>query len=165
MHFTVDQTIKAPLADTARALADPAFYETMGALGNISAPEVVGREQGDGGVRLRVRYRFVGPLAAPVRRVLDPDKMTWIIDTTIGVDSHHATFRLLPDSYANRIECAGTYRLTEAGPETTRRVTDADLVVHYPLVGGLVERTIVNGLREHLQDEAVVLERWVHTGS
>jgi hypothetical protein len=33
--------------------------------------------------------------------------------------------------------------------------------VRYPVVGGLVERAIIVGMRQHLGEEARILERWL----
>jgi hypothetical protein len=38
---------------------------------------------------------------------------------------------------------------------------EGDLRVRYPVVGGLVERAIVVGMRQHLGEEARILERWL----
>jgi len=43
----------------------------------------------------------------------------------------------------------------------TRRVIEGDLRVHFPLVGGKVERAIVSGLRAHASAEARVVQAWL----
>jgi hypothetical protein len=39
--------------------------------------------------------------------------------------------------------------------------TEGELRVHFPVVGKLAERGIVTGLKEHLAEEAQVLEQWL----
>ena len=47
------------------------------------------------------------------------------------------------------------------GDRATRQLIGGDLRVRYPIVGGLVERALVIGLREHVGEEARILERWL----
>jgi hypothetical protein len=68
---------------------------------------------------------------------------------------------MVPDHYRDRLECQGCYTLRPDGPDRTIQHTEGDLRVHFPIVGKLAERGIVLGLKEHLAEEASVLERWV----
>jgi Protein of unknown function (DUF2505) len=161
VHFTVDQPIAAPLDRVERAFVDPAFYEALGAMPNIGDPEVLECIEGDSQLSLRVRYAFTGQLAAPARRVLDPAKLTWIVDSTVDKKTGATTFRMLPDHYADRLECFGSYVLSAAGPDATMQHMEGELRVNYPVVGRLAERGIVLGLKEHIAQEARVVEEWV----
>ncbi len=160
MHFTVDQPIAAPCDRVEAALVDPAFYRTLAAMPNIGEPEVLERVEQDGRVRLRVRYAFTGNLAPPARRVLDPAKLTWVVESSVDRAAHRTTFRMVPDHYRDRLECDGSYTLRPNGPDATVQHIEGDLRVHYPIVGKLAERGIVQGLKEHMAQEAAVLEQW-----
>jgi hypothetical protein len=145
VRFSVDQPIAAPSDRVEEAFVDPRFYEALAAMPNIGEPEVLECAARDGQVHLRVRYAFTGDLAAPARRVLDPA----------------TEFRMVPDHYRDRLDCSGSYTLSPDGPARTIQHMDGDLQVHYPVVGRLAERGIVMGLREHVAQEATVLERWI----
>ncbi|TMK89682.1 MAG: hypothetical protein E6G57_00055 [Actinobacteria bacterium] len=80
MRFRVDQAIAAPVDDVEGALVDPRFYEALASMPNIGDPDVLECTTRDGEVFLRVRYAFTGDLAAPARRVLDPAKLTWVVE-------------------------------------------------------------------------------------
>ena len=161
MRFTVDQPIAAPLERVEEAFVDAGFYEALGAMSNIGDPEILectarGRE-----VFLRVRYAFTGELAAPARRVLDPAKLTWVVESTVDRSTYTTAFRMLPDHYANRLECAGSYTLVADGADATMQHMEGDLRVNYPIVGRLAERGIFLGLKENVAEEARIVERWV----
>lgn len=66
---------------------------------------------------------------------------------------------MVPDHYGSRMTCTGHYRFEERGPALTEQVVEGDLVIHYPVVGRLVERAILTGMRQHLSEEARLLER------
>jgi hypothetical protein len=164
VHFTLDQPIAAPVDRVEEAFVDPAFYKALGEMQNIGNPEILECTDRDGRVFLRVRYAFTGDLAAPARRVLDPAKLTWVVESNVDRSTRTTNFRMLPDHYANRLECAGTYTLAAAGPDRTIQHMEGDLRVNYPVVGRLAERGIVVGLKEHITQEAHVVERWVADG-
>ncbi|MDP1794051.1 MAG: DUF2505 family protein, partial [Acidimicrobiales bacterium] len=75
--------------------------------------------------------------------------------------SHLTTWRIVPDHYASRLSCRGTFALAQKGPAMTVRVTEAELKVHFPLVGGRVEKAIVSGLQEHAVDEEAAVNRFL----
>jgi hypothetical protein len=159
MHFSVTQPLEVSRAEAERAMVDPDFYASLGAMDNIGTPEVLSVKKDKGGVRLSIRYRFTGHLARPARAVLDPEKMTWVIESVMYADQHRAAFRMLPDHYADRLECSGEYRFEENG-KTSVQVIEGDLRVHVPVVAGAVERAIMMGLRQHLTEQAKLLGAW-----
>jgi hypothetical protein len=161
MRFNVDQPIAAAVARVEEALVDPRFYKALAAMPNIGDPEVLECSERGDDVFLRVRYAFTGELAAPARRVLDPAKLTWVVESTVDRPTRTTTFRMLPDHYANRLSCGGTYALVPSGEDRTIQRMEGELRVNYPVVGGLAERGIVLGLKEHVAQEAGIIERWV----
>jgi len=161
MHFSVDQPLDVPRSVAEQALVDPGFYASMGDTGAVGTPQVLSLdEERDGVVTLRVRYRLTAHLAPPVRAVLDPEKLTWVIESAMDRGLHQAKFTMLPDHYGDRLECAGVYRFEERGPQRSAQVTEGDLKVHFPLVAGAVERAIVMGLRQHMSEHAAHVARW-----
>ena len=161
MHFNVDQPIAAPAARVGEALVDPRFYKALASMPNIGDPEVLECTERDGEVLLRVRYAFTGDLAAPARRVLDPAKLTWVVESTVDRSMYTTAFRMLPDHYANRLTCSGSYVLVPSGDDGTIQRMEGYLHVNYPVVGRLAERGIFLGLKENVAQEARIIERWV----
>lgn len=162
MRFDVDQTLPAAVADVLDAFTDPGFLASLADLPKVGSPEVLDQRRDGDLVHLQVRYRFRGDLSPAVRRVLDPERLTWVDHRTYDLAAHTATFRIVPDHYGNRLRCEGRERFTaiDAG-ERTRRQVEGDLTVRWPLVGGAVERAIVSGLREHAEEEADLVRRWL----
>lgn len=161
MRFRVAVRIDVPRARAEQAFVDPDFYRALGEMPNIRAPEVLEVEPGDEVTRMRIRYVFDGHLPPAARRVLDPEKITWVDESTVHHGRHLTEFRMVPDHYANRMTCEGTYRFDELGPDSTEQVLEGDLIIHYPIVGRLVEKAILMGMRQHLQEEARLLEKLV----
>ena len=156
MRFSLDQQLPGTVDAVLAALLDPALLQHLGALPNLGAPEVLSQERTGDVVVQRVRYAFKGSLSPAVTRVIDPDKVTWIDETTYDLAARRASFHIIPDHYANKLRCAGTHVFTERDGTTTRHV-DGELNVRVPLVGRVVERAIVGGLQDHLRAEADLL--------
>ena len=163
MRFTLDQTLPAGVADVLDAFTDPGFLALLADLPKVGSPELLGQRREGDLVHQRVRYRFTGDLAPAVRRVLDPERLTFVDDRTYDLAAATASFRIVPDHYEGRLRCEGHERFTplDAAAEATVRHVESDLKVRWPIVGGVVERAIVSGLKEHLDDEAVLVSRWL----
>ena len=160
MRFTVDQDLPGTVDEVLAALADPGFVPELGALPKVGTPELLQHEVVDGTLHQRVRYRFTGALSPAVMRVVDPGRLVWVDDTTYDLEAATATFRIIPEHYANRLRCSGRHRFS-ATAGGCRRSVEGDLTVSYPLVGRAVERAILSGLEEHLQAEADLIGRWL----
>jgi hypothetical protein len=161
VRFDVDERIGAPRGAVIVAFTDPTFYASLGAIPNIGAPVVLARDERDGIVHLRIQYRFTGDLPGPARRVLNPAKLTWVDHSAVDLDAGRIDFHIVPDHYPDRLEFAGTTTFVADGAARCRQHVAGDLRVHYPVVGRVVERAILSGIREHLTHEARVVERFV----
>jgi hypothetical protein len=161
VRFTLDQTLPAGIADVLDAFTDPGFLELLADLPKVGSPELLDQRRDGDLVHQRVRYRFSGELSPAVRRVLDVNRLTWVDERTYDLAAGTATFHVIPDHYEGKLRCEGSERFLEVDDRHTTRHVEADLSVRWPIVGGTVERAIVSGLRDHLEDEAVLVARWL----
>lgn len=159
MDFSVVQRFEAPPAEVVALYADPGFHASLGAGPHIAPPEVVGHRRDDDVVELSIRYRFTADLPAAARRVVDADRLTWVEHTRIDLARHSSTSRLEADHYPSLLQASARASYLVEGDGSVRRVAGR-LAVKVPLVGGKVERAIVEGLEEHLAIErAAAAER------
>jgi hypothetical protein len=164
VQFSVEQVIAAPRDAVEAAFLEPGFYAALGEMSAIRPPELLERRfEGphDDPVHLRVQYAFSGNLSGPARAVLDPSRLTWVDESSFDRAAHRIDFEIVPDHYADRLQCRGSYQFEPAGDQATRQLMSGDLRIRYPVVGGLVERAIIVGMRQHVGEEAGILERWL----
>ena len=161
MQLHLEQEFGGTVEEVEAVLIDPDFIAGLAALPKLGRPELLEQRRDGDSVTQRVRYHFAGQLSAAVRRVIDPAKLAWVEEVTFDLAAHTAPFRILPDHYADRLTCRGTYRLEADGPERCRRRADGELTVRYPLVGGAVERAIVSGMADHAAEQAVLVAQWL----
>ena len=160
MDFRVDQKIAASVDDVEAAQLDPAFVARLAELPKIGQAELLSQEGDDEVVDQELRYVFQGELSAAVRAVVDPRKLSWILESRFDRVNHRSTWRILPDHYGERLTAHGTTDLVADGL-STRRVTNGVVKVHMALVGSRVERAIVSGLKEHADAEAAALNAFL----
>jgi hypothetical protein len=161
VRFRLEQTFAAPADAVAAAYTDPALYAAFADLPRAGRPEVVHHEVDDGTVHLDVRWAFTAPLSAAARAVIDPDRLSWLQRSTHDLATRTVTFRMLPDHYADRFSCQGRYRFDDDGRGGTRRLNEGDLRIKAPLVARAVEGAILDGLREQLEAEVPLVERFI----
>lgn len=161
MRFELEQRINCSPDDVVAAFVDPRYYELLDTLPKLGTPEVLTCETSGTTVHLRVHHHFTGHLSAAVRAAVDPEKLSWVEDARHDLAARRAEFRMVPDHYADRFECSGTYRFESTGDGATIRRCTGEIRVRMPLVGHRVEKAIVSGLREHLDAEASVVEQFI----
>lgn len=160
MEFSVGQNVAVAPDAAVAAYGNPAFYQDRPLpRGDITLVGVVDHEDTGTRARIDIRYQFTGSVSSAVRAIIDPAKLSWVTRTDIDKAQRRATFVVLPDHYADRLECRGTFVFTEGatGPDSTVVTIGGDLKVRVFLVGRTVEPLIVSGLRAYLADEVATL--------
>jgi Protein of unknown function (DUF2505) len=164
MRINLDQPI-AVSADAAQAaFVDPAFYQSLGDLAGISAPEVRSFAQSPDRVHMVLGYRFVGQLNGPAKRLLDPEKITWSQVTDVDLTARRTEVRMVPDNYQGLLSFAAWYELRSEGEDGCTQHFEGDLRVRLPLLGPLAERAIGGSIRQNIADTAHLVERFARTG-
>ncbi|MHB8465005.1 MAG: DUF2505 family protein [Acidimicrobiales bacterium] len=165
MRFRIEQRFGRSVVEVEDTLCDPGFIGAMAQLPKLGRPQLLDHEDTGDIVRMRVRYAFVGELSSAVRRVVDPERLTWVQEQTTDRRTHLSRFTILPDHYSALLRCTGRFAVTPDGDHAALRTADGQIEVSVPLVGGKVERAIVSGLEEHSVAESALFEEWVSSGS
>lgn len=161
MRFRLEQRFTAPLAAVEDAFVDPSVLAFLAGLPGLGLPQLVDQSADGDRLHQRVRFRFEGHLPSAATRVVDPERLTWIEESTLDRRTHVTQFVVLPDHYAERLQCRGTVTLSADGPGTTRRVTEGDLRVRVALVAARVERAIISGLHDHATAQEAAVQDWL----
>lgn len=160
MRFRLEQRVPAPPDVVQAAVLDPAYLEQLATLPNLGDPDLLSQDRKASKVVQRVRYRFVGDLSSAVRKVVDPERLTWVEVSEVDVARRHTKFRIEADHYGSMLEASGSIEITAEGEGSLRTAT-GEVSVRVPFVGGKVERAIVSGLSEHAAAEEAALRAWL----
>jgi hypothetical protein len=157
MRFRIEQRYAATVERVEDAYCSPELLAQMANLPKVGGAELLDQQVEGDHVRQRVRYRFTGDLNSAVTAVVDPAKLSWVEESNLDRTTHVTEWRIVPDHYASRLKCSGTFALRARPDGSTERVTEAEIKVGFPLVGGRVEKAIVSGLKEHAEAEQVAV--------
>jgi len=160
VHFEIEHTIAASRAVVETALGDPGFYEVFGGMADVSPPTLLDRTEHDGAIEVHIRCAFTGELSGSVTAVVDPSQLSWVSAITLRPAEHTADLVLVPDNYADRLDCSASYAFEEGDDGSTREVIEGELVVHFPIFGGKIEQAILGGVEKYVADEAEAMGRW-----
>ena len=119
MRFRIEQSFPGALDAVEDAFCDPEFLRQVSVLPKVGGVELLDQRTEDGRVHQRVRYRFSGHLSPAVTAVVNPDKLTWVEESVLDRSTHITTWRIVPDNYADRLSCRGTFTLLATGDDAT----------------------------------------------
>ena len=160
MDFTLTQEIARPADAVDEALVNPTFLTRMAELPKLGSAEVVANDRDGDIVKLQVRYLFQAELSSAVTKFVDPDKLTWIEDSTCDLAAHRTTCVIRPDNYEKLLQGSYDATIAASGSGCVRTVTGT-VKVRVPLLGGKVEKAIVSGLRENADAQVLLLEDFI----
>lgn len=161
MRFRLEQRLPAPPNEVQEAVLDPAYLERLASLPKLGKPELLSQERRGDTVVQRVRYAFAGELSGAVRKVVDPERLTWVEVSEVDFASNTTHFDIEPDHYGSMLTGSGVITITADGNGGSLRTAKGEVKVRVPLVGGKVERAIVSGLEDHAAAEEAALRGWL----
>jgi hypothetical protein len=167
----------------ATVLGDPEFYREL-QLPDLRLLEVCAMQVSETGLGTRpgdqagessedralvLRYEFTGDLDAVARRLLGGERLTWSQEVHLLGDSGgrlEFAAEANPDALHGRADFVfeldaerADGSAGETSVDTTLRRLDGELVVAFPVVGGMAERRIVPGVLARLDVEARAVGR------
>jgi hypothetical protein len=139
-------------------------------LPDIERIEVLESEEQDGVMRRRVRYtpsRAAEKIPALARGRLTPEMMVWVEESRFYRREHRLEYTVhpnLPDDWREQFTSRGEFTFADvpgAGECRVARKIAGEVIVRVPVVGGMVERQLVKGLRASFRAEAAILAAWL----
>lgn len=161
MRFRLEQHFACPADQVAEAFVDPDLFAKLHDVADLGRPELLDRVDDGDSVRLRVRYAFTGVLGPPLSSLVDPARITWVEVSVHDRRTLRTEFHIEADHYPDRLKCAGTVVLAPAADGGTLRVAEGKLDVKIPIVGGKVERAVVDGLVGQAATQARAVAEWL----
>jgi hypothetical protein len=161
VDFRTTDTFRADVDAVLGAYADADLVPDLGPLRPLSAGEVVEHARHDDVVHVEVRYRYRGDLPPGAAKLVDPDRLTWVLVSDLDLKLRQSSLVLEPDHYADRLRARAVETFEPAPDGGTVRTTEGRLAVQVLLVAKAVERALVSGLVEWLANEAAAIDGWI----
>ncbi len=160
MKFRIVHTFPCAAA-TYREVSDRPDVEAALAAAADVTMEPLGTEQ-RGATRItRTRVRPNRPLPPLVQKALGADRFSYVQETTRDDATLATRWAVLPDVLADRITCGGTASVRDLPGGRCERVIEGEISVRVTLVGGTIEKAVVEELERSYARGAEVISRHV----
>lgn len=160
VRFTFSQDFAAPVDEVLAAFTDSDFWSGIEDLSATSVPQVLdARRRGDR-VTIELRYHLVVDLPSEAGRFIDTSNVSWVEVSEWDLRSRTSLTRFLPDQAARLMTASAQSRLVD-GAHGAHRDIDGELRVRIPLLGARVERAIVGGIGDHLEEEVTAIGKYL----
>jgi hypothetical protein len=113
-------------------------------------------ETRDGVRRQRVRVVPRKELPALVQKAIGAPRFSYVQETEERAGESSLRWTVLPELLADKIRCAGTLRLVDV-PGGCERTVEGTVEVRVTLVGGTIEKAVIDELRQGYDRSAVAL--------
>ncbi|MSP93244.1 MAG: DUF2505 domain-containing protein [Myxococcales bacterium] len=162
MHFRAAHTFALPLADYEKLHYDEDFNAALCKATGLQRT-LVERTLDGGRLRRAVKVSPERQVPAPVAKLLGGARIEYTehVDYTFG--SGRGTWRTVSSLLTDKVKSAGTIQFTERGGQT-ERVVEGDVDVKIMLVGGTVERFVVDDVLASYERAAEFTRNWIRTG-
>ncbi len=153
VKFAFEQRWTAAVDDVVDVYLDEGFWSGLSGLTTTSPPKVLGVERSGDRAVVSLHWVLSVDLPKEAARFIDPDDVAWTEETTWDLAARSATVAFRPDQAAGLLRASATAVLHQDGADAVRTIR-GELKVRIPLVGHKVEPVIVDGIGEHLDEEA-----------
>lgn len=141
---------------------DSDMDEYIRQLPNLSEREELEKHEDERFVRIRARNFAVGFIPKEIRHVVKPHMLSWLEDTVYDKRRHVIDWKITPHFFSSVFSSGGTYKYIDETPERMRREIDGDLTIRIPIVGPLLEKTIVKELKKNMEVEFNLTQRIIN---
>ena len=153
VKFGFEQRWTASVDDVVESYLDESFWTALSGLSTTSPPKVLGIERTGDRAEVRLHWVLSVDLPREAARFIDPDDVAWVEVTRWDLSQRSATVEFQPDQAAGLLRASADARLRPDGADAVRDVS-GELKVRIPLLGHKVEPAIVEGVGDHLDEEA-----------
>jgi hypothetical protein len=156
MRFQHTSSYDAPAADVYAMLTDPTWREKVGTAQGVVSTSVTVTPEGEGSRIVIDQVQNTANLPAIAKKIAGDT--TRAVVTEVWASPTQGTIEIVAPGKPTR--ATGTVSLIEEGA-TTRHVTDLEVTVKVPLVGGRLENLMADNIRKGLEVEQAVGVAWL----
>lgn len=156
VKFAFEQRWTASVDEVVDVYLDEDFWKGLSGLTTTSPPKVIGVERSGDRAVVTLHWILSVDLPKEAARFIDPDDVAWTEETTWDLSASSAEVAFRPDQAAGLLKASATAVLTQDGDDVVRTIR-GELKVRIPLIGHKVEPVIVDGIGEHLEEEAAAV--------
>ena len=153
VKFGFEQRWNASVDDVIEVYLDESFWTSLADLSTTTPPTVLDISRSGDRAVVRLHWVLSVDLPKEAARFIDPDDVAWVEETRWNLTDRAAEVTFQPDQAAGLLRASAAARLQPVGDDAVRTIK-GELKVRIPLLGHKVEPAIVDGVGDHLEEEA-----------
>jgi hypothetical protein len=138
---------------------DAAFDKALSEQSSVTRELIAEREEGDLMIR-RLRFTPHKDLPRPVAKLLGTKKLIYEQENRWDRANSTMTWEVIPSILPGKLSAKGTFKVTQTATGC-EQVVEGDIDVKVRLIGGRIEKTIVEEVRKSYDRTAVSCRKWL----
>lgn len=159
MRLSLRHPLPAPVERAWEQLQTPDY---AAALSEVAAVDREVLQTGSAGGLPSRTVRLTGrkPLPGAVAKLLGSSQIRYVQEERIDAAARTIHWRVTAPDLSDRFEAQGTWRIIAEGTSSVRLI-EGEIRVSIPLVGGKIERAVVEELTASYDKSAAFAQRWL----
>ena len=142
---------------------DDAFNEAMKPVADLKERVTLEKKEVDGKIVRKVRVVPTRNFPGPVKKIMGDGELSYIEDNSFDPKTHVLDWNSKVSVLTDKIKMSGKIYFKEVPGGVERRVT-GDAVVSVFGVGGMIEKVVVDNIRETYDNIARFTQKWIDDG-
>ena len=159
MDFKMEHIFECHVGNIIPMLAAGEDLIPMEDLPNVSQRKVIERRREGTKMYSRLEWCVHGQIPAIAQKIISPDKLTFEEQSIWDDETQKFSTRIVPHFLKDKFDCR-TYSAWSACSETkSRRIFSGTLIIKVPIIGPIMEKTIIDYLKKNNDKNAVLVAK------
>lgn len=159
MNFSMEHIFDWPAEKIIEILASGKDIVPMDELPNVSHRKIIEVKREGKKLFKRLDWCVHGQIPKIAQRIISPDKLTFTEESVWDDDTTTFTTKITPHYMASKFKCTTTSQWSAAGPVKARRSFKGRLEIYLPVIGPLLEMTIIDYLKKNNEKNAELVRK------
>jgi hypothetical protein len=159
MDFKMEHSFDCPVGKITPILAAGEDLVPMEDLPNVSQRKVIERKREGTKLHSKLEWCVHGQIPKIAQKLIDPDKLTFLEQTVWDDETATFTTRIIPHFLKDKFDCRTTSAWSAIDANRAKRTFSGKLEIKIPIIGSIVEKTIIDYLKKNNDKNAVMVTK------
>jgi hypothetical protein len=160
MDFRMEHIFDWPASRIVPILSAGEDIVPMEDLPNVSQRKVLERKRSGSKMYSKLEWNVHGQIPKIAQKIISPEKLNFIEESMWDDDTQTFSVRITPHFFKKQIICKTTSSWSDHdGGAKSKRVFGGSLEIRIPVIGPIMERTIIDYLKKNNDENAVMVRK------
>jgi hypothetical protein len=159
MDFKMEHVFDHPVGKIVPILAAGQDLIPMEELPNVSQRKVIERRREGAKMYSRLEWCVHGQIPVIAQKIISPDKLTFEEQTIWDDNTQTFVTRIVPHFLKDKFDCRTASAWSACGDAKSRRTFSGTLIIKVPIIGPIMEKTIIDYLKKNNDKNAVLVTK------